>query len=782
MNARPKMTALAALATLLATLSLAPLFSDAGWFPPTLIVILLVALAGALTRQFRLPAPGEALLAAVFVFDFVTVWFAPQHAQWGVLPSRDTLHDLHVLLRDAGSTFATITAPAPSHDGLVLLTVLCVAALAFVVDLAAVTARVPALTGLPFIAAYAVASGLAPHGVGALPFLAGAAGWLTLLLADHRDRLSRWGRPLRPGGTETLTGLGPAEGAPLSAAGRRIGAAALGIAVIVPLVLPGMTHVRFGHGNGLGNGGSSSVTTFNPLVSIRDELNRSSTQRLLVVGTDDATPDYLRMTTLDRFDGTVWSSSQLKEGPKARVSNGIPVSSDTTGTPSRTVDTHVHVVALAVHWLPLPAPPSSVSIAGDWRYDPRSGTVFSAREDTQGADYTVVSDRLIPDVTALRDAPPPGPNMRDYLQLPKSLSPAVARIARQQTAGAHTAFDKAVALQDWLRGPQFTYDTTVAPGNSDDAILEFLDRRHGFCEQFAATMAVMARTLGIPARVAVGFTPGQLNPDGTRTVTTDDAHAWPELYFPRTGWLRFEPTPRSDGQATTPAYTLPASAGGQGNQEDVIPTPGPSSGPQPSTSAPPITLPTDPAAVSTRGGGLPWRALALLALLGVVLAVPGATREAVRRRRWLAAADPRRRAHAAWAELRDDVVDLGFPWWPSDSPRGTGRRLADRVDLSAAGAAALSRVVRAEERARYAPAGPDADADGLATDVRAVRHDLRAAVSRRRRVLAVVLPVSTLRRAGSAVGAAVERVFEAFDAFWPAVLRWGRARLRTRPQ
>lgn len=90
----------------------------------------------------------------------------------------------------------------------------------------------------------------------------------------------------------------------------------------------------------------------------------------------------------------------------------------------------------------------------------------------------------------------------------------------------------------------FEYSTEVQPGHGNNAIENFLQIRKGYCEQFAATFAVMARTLGIPSRVAVGFTPGQLDSDGWYSVFSRNAHAWPEIWFDSIGWIPFEPTPK----------------------------------------------------------------------------------------------------------------------------------------------------------------------------------------------------------------------------------------------
>ena len=140
----------------------------------------------------------------------------------------------------------------------------------------------------------------------------------------------------------------------------------------------------------------------------------------------------------------------------------------------------------------------------------------------------------------------------------------VAAIAREVTADAPTGFDRAVALTEYFSGPgsPFTYDLATAPGNGDDALVEFLTTgRRGYCEQFASAMAVMLRTLGVPARVAVGFTGGRATDGGTRAVSTADAHAWVEAWFPAAGWTTFDPTPLTDGRAIVPPYVARAAGG-----------------------------------------------------------------------------------------------------------------------------------------------------------------------------------------------------------------------------
>ncbi len=129
----------------------------------------------------------------------------------------------------------------------------------------------------------------------------------------------------------------------------------------------------------------------------------------------------------------------------------------------------------------------------------------------------------------------------------------MAETAREITAGSANDYERAVKLQDWFAlDGGFTYDTEVQVGSGSQAIARFLRDKEGFCVHFSFAMAAMARTLGIPARVAVGFTPGTPQADGTMSVGLRDAHAWPELYFEGVGWTRFEPTPN---RGTVPDYT-----------------------------------------------------------------------------------------------------------------------------------------------------------------------------------------------------------------------------------
>jgi hypothetical protein len=283
-------------------------------------------------------------------------------------------------------------------------------------------------------------------------------------------------------------------------------------------------------------------------------------------------------------------------------------------------------------------------------------------------------------------------------------------------------------------------------------------------------MAVMARLLDIPARVAVGFTRGTPTGAGTWLVGLHDAHAWPELYFEGVGWVAFEPTP-GERTGDPPPWARADAAGGPDS-------PNPTSTAAPTTGASPG--PQNPRATEGRqdileelrsdgggGGGaigagpvqIPVVPLAIGLGVLALLSVPSVTRLVVRRRRWLGAGTPAEQARAAWADLQDTLVDFGYAWQASDSPRHGVARLVESRELDAEAAEAGRRLARATEQARYAPVMPGSVGD-LRSDVETVRSGLAASAGRWGRWRATLLPRST-RAVSSALA---ERFADGLDA------------------
>jgi transglutaminase-like putative cysteine protease len=775
------------LATFAAATALGSVFDGYAWIFPVLGGIAVVVVISELVRMSPLPAALGPLLAAAGVTAYITATYSGSAAYGHVIPNGASLHVLSTIARQGFHDVDKLSTPVPTHQGLVLLAVVGIAAVALVVDLLAVTMRRAAVAGLPLLATFALCTSVAKNGVGWVPFVLATTGYLWLLLADSRDRLSRWGRPLglegegRPRFNWSDQEVMPS---PLSVMGRRIGLSAIAVGVLVPLLIPGLHGgiPRGGHGLGLGHG-SSERFTVNPIVRIQGQLTSSKPVPLMSVRTTDPDPGYLRMTALDEFDGDSFKPSVLRQSAEAQVSRGVngPIVSG----PVRTVQ--VAIGGLDVPWLPLPTQVENVDVSGDWRYDPASNTVFSARVGTQQLSYSAQFVRPHPSAAALEQAIAPDQAMASYLDLP-FIPDSVRAKTKEVTADATTPFDKAVAIQRFLRSAPFQYDLNVDASDSTNALADFLLKsQRGFCQQYAAAMAIMARLSGIPSRVAVGFTRGEPADDGTYTVTTHDAHAWPELYFSGFGWLPFEPTPRGDGQAQQPTYTAAQSptptpgqdqkgangkgANGKGkndvpNKLDRLNIEANLRG-GPTAPAAPITTPDH-----TRRNVL----LVLLAMLVVASIAPSIVRVVQRRRRWRGAVTPNERAAAAWAELRASAIDARAGWIDGLTPRATVRVLrAEAPGLDAADAAALDRIVNAVQRAWYARAGAQNKNDTLEDDVDDIRSSLFSDAPLAERLALKFWPRSVLSDARGVFG----RLASVLDALDVAGARL-RARLRPR--
>ena len=802
MTGTARLTIAAALATVLGTAPLYSLFADAEWFWHGLLATVVVAGASTAARRLRMPALITPLIGAAAVTYYLTIFFAREQALWAFVPTTSSFGRLGELLTTGLASARTYAAPVPTTPEIVLLTAAGVGLIAIAVDWLAVGLRRAAVAGLPLLALYSVPVAIRIEGLAELAFGLGATGYLVLLLVDRRERIRRWGRPVRRRHTDDSTQQEAStrpDVSSIGATGRRVGLASLAIAVAIPALVPGLTPRLLFEGTlGSFGGNQNSITTPNPMVSLKRNLVRPEQRTVLRYSTSETDPSYLRMYALDTFNGRTWSMSTAKGRPEDRVSAGdlpTPQGLDSDVVTER-VTTRVSVSPEVrdMSFLPLPYPPTRVNIEGDWRFVRPSLMVFSTSDAAGGTSYNVTSLEVQPTEEQLTETGPVPDQVADrYLDVPDSVPGRVRALARRVTRQAPSDYAKAMALQEWFTQPgNFTYSLKAPEGNSSSALASFLlHTRTGYCEQFAASMALMARIVDVPARVAVGYTPGQRGASGTWVVTTNDAHAWPELYFPGVGWLRFEPTPAGpggQGSATVPGYAQAERLGGDGTdtgtgtgtEATAAPTAAPSEiGPRHQRG-----IDRSPTEMDEAGtGGTDWAAwLVGIALAVTVLALVGPliTRRATRRYRWSHSQDPsllartarpaRLRPHraetagrrdpaglarAAWLELRDDALDFGAPWKSGDSPRAAARRLTDGLELTGAPAAALWRIAYAEERARYART--PADPQGLETDSRAVRSALVASVPRRRRWRAWFFPRSTLRgllRPGSRVGGA----------------------------
>nr|WP_107907039.1 DUF3488 and transglutaminase-like domain-containing protein [Streptomyces chartreusis] len=761
MSGRTRMALCAAGATLMASCALLPLVSPVTWLLQAIFLLAIQTGVGMATRRVPLARPLTVAAQALVALMLLTLTFANQQAIVGVIPGPEAFTHFADLLQSGADDVSRYSIPAPLSDGIRLMLIGGVLIIGLAVDTLAVTFRSAAPAGLPLLALYSVAAGLSDGGADWLWFLVAAMGYLMLLLAEGRDRLSQWGRVF--GGAPRTPGGEPSGAVAPVRTGRRIGVVALGIALAVPLALPSMNGglldaAGAGVGSGSGNGGT--ISAVNPLVSLRDSLNVDEDREVLSLKTNSADVSnlYLRIVSLDDFDGTTWQ-------PSKRSIEAVPDKFPTPfglGADVKRAEVETTVSAAdwyAQNWLPMPYPPSAVDIRGNWRYEPLGMTVVGdRRQTTRGATYTVRSLDVQPTADQLAGAPePPAALKREFTRLPDSLPGVVGRTAREVTDGATSHYEQAVKLQEYFSiTGGFQYDTDVKVGSGPEAIARFLRDKEGFCVHFSFAMAAMARSLDIPARVAVGFAPGTPQGDGSVSVGLRDAHAWPELYFEGVGWTRFEPTPTrgsvpSYTQADTPGSTLPDVA-----RPSQSTSTGPSATPSTSESCagqnPELCASESPeAAVAVGGDGPKWYVLLAWALGGAAaLLIPSApmlwrlrTRSVRLGAHGRAEADIPLHTLSVWQELTDTAWDFGIPPDDSQTPRKTAARIVRLGHLDPPAAASVHRVADAVEQVLYAPV-PHSTA-GLADDVRRVRSDLRSRAAWTAELRALLLPRSSVR-------------------------------------
>ncbi len=679
------------LAVLAAAVCLQALLDGGWWLPRTILCVAAVVATGCLGRAVRLPAPLQPIVQAVVLLLVLTQLFARESAVWGFLPGTAVIRALSDLVAQGQAYSNATVPPAPFDEGLLLLVAGGVGFVAVAVDTLAAELDLPGPTLLPLASLYLVPWVIQDGSASPWGFALVALGWLGILSACQRQRAAQWSPDARPGS--------PGIGVTVALATTLVAAMAGGLATL-----------RGPAGDaGLGAGSGSGTVSIDALVSLRRSLVGNDQRTLLTYSTGAAGPDYLRLAILEEFDGERWlpvPDTAAPEIPRSALGAqryaSLTSARATGALPEGVVDYEIAVGPLGGRTAPTPA--GTVAVGSSWETAWGQRTGMPEAIDLDGIEGERFQASVLPlglSPTQLRAASlipgeqVPATTLDDPTPLIGDDLPAQAR---ELVADAATPFDKALAIQRWFTTTGgFSYSTSVTTGAGEDALASFLEEKVGYCEQYAAAMALMARAVGIPSRVVVGFTQGSKE-DDQWVVRGTDAHAWPELWMGSAGWVRFEPTP---GAPTTriPAYAAPTISG---NAPD-LPTGENANGGSASPGSTSDRRGPDFAgegAVAESRSSAGWWWLGGVALL-VLLAVPALLR-LVRRRRRLRSAD----ADEAYRELVDTLVDLrlGEEGATPRRTRGTvaGLLAADDVD----GLAALDRVISAVERQRYAAPEP----------------------------------------------------------------------------
>ena len=678
-----------------AAMGLSRLFADASFLPPVLAA-LAVSHGLAMTCRRRWVGPlGTAVVAVAGLALFVT-WVVEPHAS--LVPGPAVWHAAVADLRDAWGRFSEVVAPTKVTRGFLLGAVLGAWVSAFVADVFAFRARTRVEAIVPSFTVFLFGAllGSDRHRLSAaVLYLASVLLFVVLAEVSANPRPRPWVAGRRQAGEAALLrwGLGMAV-----------------VAVVMALVVGPNLPGAYGKGvlgvrDHTGDKNGTRVT-LSPLVDIRGRLVGQSSVELFMVATD--TPTYWRITALDRFDGTIWSSLSNYR-PAGTKLPGV-AASESKGDTTKSRQDFV-IAALSSIWLPAAFRPERLSPTGDIRFDPDSASLATDKPSSDGLHYTVESalPRLTADELGAAAGPVPTDIAARYLALPPNLPRQIARAAEQAAGGETTPYRRAKALQDWFR-TNFTYSLSVPPGHDGNAMAQFLASHQGYCEQFAGTYAAMARMLGLPSRVAVGFTSGTKGPDGLWHVTGKEAHAWPEVYLTGYGWVAFEPTP-GRGLPGAEDYTNVPAALADDSPAATVPdaaAPTDSVAPDPTDTTPAAPQPTPAPAGRSRSVVV----LALLAAAVIYAAgIPTAKRRRRQRRRD-GAVTPADRVLVAWAETVEGLAAAGLAPRPDETapefahricraagPAGAAVvRLADDASAAAwsAGGVVIDVAVRAE--------------------------------------------------------------------------------------
>ena len=673
------------------------------WFAAMAMATACVAASWAVRASGLRPAFGVAAAFATWVF-VSEAFFAPGTAILGILPTATTVDVLVSGFIDAGGQIQVQSIPADPVVSLIQLITMACGLIAILAD-AAVVVRFPALVGVLALGLFIVPSAVQARDVDVARFVATTASYLLLLwLAARVD-----------GHTEPRRRATRAGRAPITALA--LGTTAVVSALVIPSVTPGLTAQAFEDSRAAGRLPSIYGAGIDPVIQLGKDLRRTTPILSLTYETTADEPLYLKMVDLNDFSSGTWQPDENADGAVEQLASPNGLADVVARTP---VTTDVSIEGLRSQWLPLPYPATTLNNAGrGWTADPETGVVTlpSTRNDSRGDDYSVDSLVLAPTAEQLAAAGTSVPaSLNPLLELPSDLPAVVSDVAIQVAEGASNNYDRAVALQSYFTSGEFEYSvetpvTDSFDGTNTEALAAFLEVKSGYCVHFAASMATMARVLGIPSRIAIGYFPSSaatryIDGEPQYEVLTDQLHSWPELYFDGIGWLPFEPTPSLG--ISVPEYTLPdyaqQAAGSRApapQEAEVAPTSRARDDVDPAAAS---STPATRSLAQLRG----WL-IALAVFVGACLVslLPASVRWWRRRRSFSLIGASETPATEAWNELQNIARDYGIEVSRGDTPAVFARRLHGTRRIARSDVDVLRRAVEYEQYAslKDAPVG-----------------------------------------------------------------------------
>jgi len=419
-----------------------------------------------------------------------------------------------------------------------------------------------------------------------------------------------------------------------------------------------------------GGGGSAFGTTLPLGGSVA--LGQQAVFEARVVGAQTA-PRYWRLAVFDTYDGQGWRRSTDTVLTGKEFDLHLADDALMTVPVTQTIRTFL---ARTEQLYALPQPdgfdaPIQVEVArGDGVGDVMA--VGSPAALSLGSRYEAVSRQSVATVELLRAADGPDPSWvsERYLAIPSGVPERVGALAQQITRGSENRFDAAERIEAYLRGFPYSEVIDDPPPDGDRVDWFLFEEQRGYCDYYSSAFVILARSVGIPARLAAGYSTGTyVAAADTYRQHESDAHTWPEAYFPSYGWIEFEPT-ASDAPLPRPE----AAEEGDAPAEDPLAEPGRSfEEPRPDEG---VEQPAPVVSTETAPPALPWRrrltiglGIAALLLAGIgVLAVA-----------WQRPFRHLTVAQGVFARLTRVATWLGLGARAADTPHEYARRLGGEI-------------------------------------------------------------------------------------------------------
>lgn len=697
-------TGTVAAGVLLTTLPLRSVFTDWAWLMVSVGCVLPYLAVVALFRMRSTPRWWHSLVGLLASVLMVLWVFVPQHLWMGVLPTPSSLTDIGDLVTAASTSIQQENAPLASTAALRLLVASALVALVALTDVLAVVLRRPLLAAAPLLEVLAIASATSSDAAHPVWFAAAAGGFLLILLSGTRLQDRAWG-PSVDGSAGRLGGA------------RRMAVTGVVAALLVPLLLPSVSVnvlARATQQDGNGTGSGNGQVVLNNLASLQGSLKRPKQVPLFRVKADGQ-PFYVRQEVLDQYSDEGWKPSGVTTSVE-RLGEDFSISpydpdrieqERATRSTQTVLSAEFTILALGGNTLPILSNPLSVRTSSGGAWNSATATVVNTRLK-RGMTYSQQFIQPKPTVPQLQNAQPWVPDEGDLqsqrlLQKPE-LPASVRERAATLVAGLTSPYAKAKAISEYFtnEGNGFKYSLTTEAKDGLSNLESFLENKEGFCQQYAAAAAVLMREAGLPSRVVIGYTHRTPDSNGFFTVTTNDAHAWVEVYFKSIGWIPFDPTPLTgpDAGRAVPLAWAPHP------QENAEPSVEPTANRGPSASGASVT------GEANQGTGSDGRFGPSAAVVGIVLLVllvllmivavifgPQWLRQRQRRRR-LDRARTTGNPEPLWLELAATATDRDA-LWPSTVTVGQVAGWLSRHGVDERGRAAVTAVADRVERDRF---------------------------------------------------------------------------------